>query len=116
MQNDELVNGVEKQGIHFGVRVHEHFTEQIQNALQLVRCQVFALGQILCETSETVLAFRPVGGRAKVNDCVNVLNECAIQFTSRTIPRSRLKTGEKAKLVEASRWSVLRRTHLISSK
>lgn len=91
VRQNQFVDRVEEQRVDFGVRIDEHFAEQIQNGAELLVGQFVAVGQIVRQAGETLLAFGPMRRRAVVYDGDDV-DRCpnAVQFASGSVPRAGL--------------------------
>lgn len=92
MRQYQLVDGVQKQRIHLRVRVDKHLAEQIQNADQVMVGQLVAVGQIVRQAGEALLALRPMRRRAVQNDGGDVFDRrpVAVELAARTVPRAGL--------------------------
>lgn len=92
VREDQFVDGVQEQRVDLCVRVDKHLAEQLEDLLQLQLGQLVALGQIVRQAGEAVLALRPVRGRAEQNDAADVFDRGAeaVQLVSGSIPRAGL--------------------------
>ena len=74
MRQNQLVDGVQEQGVHLDVRIHEHLAEQVQHALELLLRQHLAFAEVLRQIDQPVLALGPVRRGAELDDRVDIVD------------------------------------------